>query len=156
MAIPENKKQVSVGKATIQYVDTFVRENQKPELELSAPGTLPSDVVAEHALALWTSEVAFWTLDDLYDNDLDTAKKRIDNHVSVLESANKTLNSDDVRDDAIVLRKFASLSSNLGMRTLAFDPSGYRGSAQAYPPVVFALSSFGQVRNGFNRVDSWK
>lgn len=154
LAIPEDKKEIPVGKATIQYVDTFVRENQKPELELSIPGNLPDDLVVEHALALWTSEVAFWTLDDLYENDLDTAKKRIENHVSILESANKDLNSDDVRDDAISLRKLASLSSNLGMAIMASDVSGgYRGvSTQTYP-VMFALNTFGRVTNGFNRLN---
>ncbi|MEL4894808.1 hypothetical protein, partial [Crocosphaera sp. Alani8] len=105
----------------------------------------------EHALALWTSEVAFWTLDDLYENDLDTAKKRIENHVSLLESANKALNSHDIRDDAIALRKLTSLASNLGMAMMVSDSPGYRGSAQPY--AMFALSSFGRVRNGFNRVD---
>ena len=152
LAIPEEKMEIPVGKVTIQYVDTFVRKNQKPELELSVPGTLPRDLVVEHALALWTSEVAFWTLDDLYENDLDIAKKRIENHVSLLESANKTLNSHDLRDDAIALRKMASLASNLGRMTVAFDSSGYRGSSQP-SPVIFALSSFGRVTNGFNRVD---
>lgn len=151
LAIPEEKMEVSVGKATIQYVDTFVRKNQKPELELSVPGTLPSDLVVEHALALWTSEVAFWTLDDLYENDLDSAKKRIENHVSLLESANKALNSHDVRDDAIALKKMASLAGNLGMAMMVSDSPGSRGSAQPY--AMFALSSFGRVRNGFNRVD---
>ena len=154
LAIPEDKKELPLGKATIQYVDTFVRENQKPELELSIPGNLPEDLVVGHALALWTSEVAFWTLDDLYENDLDTAKKRIENHVSILESANRDLNSDDVRDDAISLRKFVSLAGNLGMKVMAFDTTGgYRGFAPSSPPVIYALSTFGRVRNGFNRVN---
>ena len=149
LTVPKNKIEFPIGKATIQYVDTFVRKNQKPELELSAPGNLHRDVVVQHALALRTSEIAFWTLEDLYENDLDTAKKRILNHVSLLESSNKDLDSDYVRDDVIALKKFASLADNLGMPMKFADYSA--GSAQPY--AIFALSSFGRVRGGFNRAD---
>jgi uncharacterized protein YegL len=147
--IPENKQQTSIGKAIVQYLDTFTRQNQKPEWELSFPGNLPPDLVVEHGLALWTSEVAFYTIDDLYEQDINTAKKRIENHVALLCSVNDVLNSSYLSDDAITLRKFLSLSENLGKLRAASDVSPQ--GTQAY--CVYSLSEFGRVRNGFNRVN---
>ena len=40
------------------------------------------------------------------------------------------------------------------MRIIAFDATGgYRGFAASSSPVIFALSTFGRVRNGFNRLN---
>ncbi|NES06091.1 MAG: VWA domain-containing protein, partial [Okeania sp. SIO2F4] len=114
LAISEPNNLSSIGEATVQYVDTFKRENQKRQLSLSSSGNLPSDLVAEHALGLWTSEVAFYILDDLYESDLETAERRIENHVSVLQSANYYLDSEPIRDDVITLIKLLSLAQNLG------------------------------------------
>ena len=147
--IPEDKQQTSIGKATVQYLDTFTRQNQKPEWKLSAPGNLPPNLVVEHGLALWTSEVAFYTIDDLYEQDINTAKKRIENHVALLCSANDVIDSPYLSDDAITLRKFLSLSENLGKLRAVSDVSPQ--GAQAY--CVYSLSEFGRVRNGFNRVN---
>ena len=147
LAIPETKQQTGVGKATVQYLDTFTRQNQKPEWELSFPGSLPSDLVVEHGLALWTSEVAFFAIDDLYEQDINTAKKRIENHATLLYSVNDTLSSSYLTDDVITLRKFLSLSGNLGkIQTVSDMPT--RGGQNFY---TYTLSKFGRVRNGFNR-----
>jgi Mg-chelatase subunit ChlD len=150
LAIPEEKRQTAIGKATVQYVDTFARKNQKPELELSFAGNLPSDLVVEHALALWTSEIAFYTLDDLYQKDIDTAQKRIENHVALLSCANDKLTSEYLADDIITLKKILSLAENLGKIRFVSD-SYPQNSSGNY--LIYSLDEFGRVRNGFNRVD---
>ena len=145
--IPEDKQKTSIGKTTVQYLDTFTRQNQKPEWELSFPGNLPPDLVVEHGLALWTSEVAFYTIDDLYEQDINTAKKRIENHVALLCSVNDVLNSPYLSDDAITLRKFLSLSQNLG-KLRSFSDISPQGAKAYY---IYSLNEFGRVRSGFNR-----
>lgn len=148
LSIPENV--TSIGEAKVQYLDTFKRENQIAPLTLSSPGNLPSNLVIEHALGLWTSEVVFYVLDDLYQNDLETAKQRINNHAVLLDSANNNLQSESVKDDVITLRKLSSLSENLGLAASTSDGSvvsPQRG--QTY--FMHSLNQFGRVRNGFNR-----
>ncbi|HYX18565.1 MAG TPA: VWA domain-containing protein [Nostoc sp.] len=149
LSIPEEKSQISIGKATVQYVDTFARKSQKPEFSLSFPGNLPLDLVIEHSLALWTSEVAFYVLDDLYENDISTAQKRIDKHVSLLRAANSDLVSDYIGDDAVTLSKFASLFENLGKAQLVSDVTPYQ--YQSF--LAYEISSFGKVKSGFRRAD---
>ncbi|MEI3651729.1 MAG: VWA domain-containing protein [Dolichospermum lemmermannii FEM_B0920] len=146
LAIPEEKSQIPIGKTTVQYVDTFARETQKPEFDLEFTGNLPTDLVVEHSLALWTSEVAFYVLDDLYAKDINTAKKRIEKHVSLLRSTSDNFPSDYIRDNAVTLSKFASLFDNLDRRLLVSDQNH-----QNY--LIYSLSSFGQLQNGFRRAD---
>ena len=146
LAIPEEKSQIPIGKTTVQYVDTFARETQKPEFDLEFTGNLPTDLVVEHSLALWTSEVAFYVLDDLYAKDINTAKKRIEKHVSLLRSTSDNFPSDYIRDNAVTLSKFASLFDNLDKRLLVSDQNH-----QNY--LIYSLSCFGQVQNGFRRAD---
>ncbi len=150
LGIPEEKSQIPVGNATVQYVDTFARKSQKPEFKLTFPGNLPSDLVIEHSLALWTSEVAFYVLDDLYDKDIKTAQKRIEKHVSLLRAASSNLESDYVADDAVTLSKFASLFENLGQVQLVSDVTP---SHQPQYILYCGLSDFGRVRGGFRRAD---
>ncbi|MDJ0519897.1 MAG: VWA domain-containing protein [Trichodesmium sp. MO_231.B1] len=150
LAISEPNNLNSIGEATVQYVDTFKRQNQKRQLTLSPSGNLPSDLVTEHALGLWTSEVAFYILDDLYESDLETAEKRIENHITVLKSANYYLDSEPIEDDVITLRKLLSLAQNLGKVGTSSDT--YPQQRQDF--FIFSVSDFGRVRNGFNRNSS--
>lgn len=149
LAIPNKKNINYIGQATVQYVDTFKRKNQKTQLTLSLPGNLQSDLVTEHALGLWTSEVAFYVLDDLYQNDLETAERRIENHVAVLSAVNTSLDSDTIRDDIITLKKLLSLAQNLGKTRTASDIP-YQDRQDFF---VYNLNNFGKVRNGFTRVN---
>ncbi|BAY95739.1 MULTISPECIES: vWA domain-containing protein [unclassified Tolypothrix] len=150
LGIPEEKSQMPVGKATVQYVDTFARKSQKPEFALAFAGNLAPDLVVEHSLALWTSEVAFYVLDDLYEKDVKTAQKRIEKHASLLRVASSDLGSDYIADDAVTLCKFASLFENLGRVQLMSDVT----PSQPYQNVLyFGLSEFGRVRGGFRRAD---
>ena len=142
LSLPDNI--ISIGNATVQYSDIFKRENRRIPLNLSLPGNLPSEVVIEHALGLWTSEVVYYALEDLYQQDLETAKKRIDNHVNILDFANKQLESDSVNDDAIVMKKFQSLSKNLGKIINTSD------APQVQRAFTYGLDQYGRARGGYN------
>lgn len=147
LGIPEEKKRNAVGAATVQYVDTFARKNEKRELKLAPRGELFTDLVVQHALALWTSEVIFYALDDLYERDIETAEKRLDNHISTVKSANTALKSEILADDAITLSKFASLAQNLGKSRNVTDVA----TAPQETILVYGLNEFGRSRNGFIR-----
>jgi Mg-chelatase subunit ChlD len=143
------KDRLKVGKATVQYVDTFARKNEKHEICLELDGQLPPGALVQHALGLWTSEVVFYALDDLYQEDLHTARERIEEHINLLESANADLSSEQLKDDVATLRKFLVLAENLGQVWIVYDEP--TPGAQA---VLFhTLNAFGRVRNGFDRAD---
>ncbi len=150
LGIPETKQDAPIGKATVQYVDTFARENRKHVLELSPNGTLPPNVITQHALGLWTSEIAFFALDDLYEHDLKTAQTRIQQHISVLDAANAEFQSPHLADDIITLKNFVSLTNNLG-RVKSFSEQPPSAGAGAY--YMFKLNEFGRVRGGFQRMN---
>ncbi|HEY9831351.1 MAG TPA: VWA domain-containing protein [Stenomitos sp.] len=156
LGIPAEKSQNTVGKATVQYVDTFARTNRSHEVNLSSLGVIDAELVIQHALGLWSSEVAFYTLDDLYEKDFQTAKDRIANHVKLLRAANDDLESEFIADDIVVFEKFMSLSQNLGRRLLPDEaPRFPSGSAAVHPVQAYflcSLNDYGRVKNGFNRM----
>ncbi len=140
--VPENK--ITIGSATIQYTDTVARQNVKNEIQLvESNSQIKSDVVVRHALSLWTSEVVYYALDDLYQYDLETARTRIENYIETLKLANEYINSDQIRDDIVTLNKFLSLSKNLGQINNPFD--------QNIQTMLFhTLNQFGDIRDGYN------
>ncbi|WP_322745048.1 vWA domain-containing protein [Leptolyngbya ectocarpi] len=154
LGVPDEKIQNAIGKATVQYVDTFARANCSRSIDLSSPGVIDSELVTEHALGLWSSEIAFHTLDDLYEKDFQTAKERISNHVRLLSAANDDLQSEFISDDIVIFQKFMSLSQNLGKRLLAAEPSTFRSAGMSIGPTYFtcALNEYGRVKNGFQRM----
>lgn len=131
------------GTATVQYVDTLVRQNKKQQFALDLQGKIPSDLVAEHGTGLWTSEVIFYAIDDLYEGDINTFKKRIENHIKVLENVGLKLRSSYIADDKIVLGKFLSLADNLGKVNSGSDEDGTQ------QVTMRSLNTFGRLRNGF-------
>jgi hypothetical protein len=139
----------SIGKATVQYFDTFARKNQMHQLEdlsLKNQGQITPQIVAQHALGLWTSEVVYYALDDLYETDLNTIEKRIGAHISMLETAANNLASDPLKGDIITLRNFLSLTQNMGkVVNVSDNPQEIRAN------FISGLNVFGRVRNGFVR-----
>ena len=139
-----------LGQATVQYVDTVARQPVRHELTLSPVGAIPDSAVAVHAIGLWTSEVTFYALDDLYANDRATAKERLTRHISTLEFMHKSVPAPEFLDDQVTFRKFISLSGNLGSPVNFFDASAAGGGPFGY--TTFMLSSFGQIRSGYHRL----
>jgi uncharacterized protein YegL len=132
------------GTATVQYLDTLARENRRHEFDLTEAGTIPAEAVLAHAVGLRTSEITFYALDDLYQNDRETAKTRLSNHIQILEAAYRYQPVAQFRDDQVTVRKLMSLAANLGQPfRLAED------IASPFGTTIFAMSQFGQVRSGY-------
>jgi len=149
LAIPSEVE--SVGQLRAQYIDTSVRENRSIEFTAEITGgELADETVLQHALGLWTSEIVYYALDDLYVQDLDTATARIEAHIGQLNMANNTLNSAQITDDIVTLRKFVSLAENLG-QILTFSDASATSSEGI---LVSSLNEFGRVHNGIDRLAS--
>ncbi|MFE2507846.1 VWA domain-containing protein [Streptomyces naganishii] len=146
LSVPPGREAPGIGGATVQYVDTLTREPHRHELDLGAGWTLPEETVTVHAVGLWTSEVTFQALDDLYDRDRDAATKRLTHHIQVLRAAHSRLPAKEFRDDQVTLQKLITLTGTLDTR-VSFSDMPQAGGATA--PAIMAMSDFGRVRSGF-------
>ncbi|WUH98909.1 VWA domain-containing protein [Spirillospora sp. NBC_00431] len=139
----------ALGSATVQYVDVLARDNRRHEWSLTPAGTISAQTVAVHAIGLWTSEITFYALDDLYEHDRATAKQRLSRHAEVLRNAYSTMRVPQLRDDRVTLIKLISLSGNLDQPATWHDPVGPADAMRGY--AVHALNAFGRVRAGYTR-----
>ena len=139
----------SLGRAAVQYVDTLARDNRRHELSLTPDGTIPEQTVAVHTIGLWTSEITFYALDDLYEFDRATAKERLSRHAEVLQNAYSKMPVSQFRDDRVTLIKLISLSGNLGRPAAWHDPG--RPADAAWNFAVHTMNAFGRVRAGYTR-----
>ncbi|MET9496500.1 VWA domain-containing protein [Streptomyces sp. NPDC006552] len=145
IAVPPGRGLPGVGSATVQFVDTVAREGLRRDIDLSDGFTLAAETVQVHAVGLWTSEVTFSALDDLYERDRDTARKRLSEHIQILKSAHLHLPAREFVDDQITLSKLATLAGALDtVRSYSDPPRGGAGLA----PAMVAISEFGRVRSG--------
>ncbi|SFR30061.1 Secreted protein containing Ig-like domain and vWFA domain [Lentzea waywayandensis] len=131
------------GTATVQHVDLVAGGNRLQKLRLGADSTIAPETAFAHAVGLWTSEITFYALDDLYQNDRETANSRLAEHVETLRQAHAHTPAPQFRDDQVTFRKLMSLTANLGT-VRAFSDTG---DAVA----VHVLNAFGQSRSGFAR-----
>ena len=141
----ENSLMDSIGSATINYIDAFKKENKSHNLIFDSENEIPAEIVVQHGLGLWTSEVIFDALEDLYQEDLPTAKSRIENHLELMNPTNLVLESNQIIDDRITLKKFLSIADNLGKyisNSDARDQNSY---------FMFNLNQFGQSKAGWIR-----
>ncbi|MFD4637652.1 VWA domain-containing protein [Lentzea sp. NPDC058436] len=134
----------SFGHAAVQYVDVVARANRRHDVELTA-GTIAPETVFAHAVGLRTSEIVFYALEDLYQDDREAARARLSRHVETLRAAHALSPSPQFHSDQVTLRKLASLVHNLGL-VRAWTDSGGGGSG-----TIFALNRLGQSRSGFAR-----
>ena len=149
--VPDGADVSDAGRAVVQYVDTVARANRRHDLALTFDGEIPAATVAAHAIGLWTSEITFYALDDLYAQDRAAAKERLSRHMKVLRAAHKAMPVRQFVDDQVIMAKLISLSENLGRPMAWDDPGPRRGGA----PLVYAMhtmNAFGQVRAGYNKV----
>lgn len=149
LAVPDGAGLEGLGKATVQYVDALARGARRHELDLGSPGLIPDALVAAHAIGLWTSEVTFYALDDLYEDDRATAKERLTRHIAALRVASEHVPAPQFADDQVVLRKLISLSSNL-QRPQSFVESGVPGGGP-WQYATYTMNQFGRVRGGYDR-----
>ena len=148
--VPSGTDVSSLGNATVQYVDTVARDNRRHELALTPAGVIPETTVAVHAIGLWTSEITFYALDDLYQYDRATAKERLSQHIKTLQSVHRLVPAPQFRDDQITVAKLISLSENLD-RPMTWTDSGARSGGATWNYTVHAMSMFGRARAGYNR-----
>jgi len=150
LEVPDGADLASLGRARVQYVDTIARDNRRHDLTLSPGGTIPDSTVVVHAVGLWTSEITFYALDDLYQDDRAAAKERLTRHANTLRSLHQVVPARQFLDDQVTVFKLVSLSGNLG-RPMVWADSGLPGGS-VWDYGVYALNKFGQVRAGYNRV----
>ena len=146
VAMKASRARQSLGTVALQYSDVFAQKNTLTELDLAGSGNLEPALVAQHALQLHTSEVVFYALDDLYAQDANTAKTRLDSHIAKLASLKSSYSEDQIADDRVTLGKLISLIGNLGLVKSFTDASGTQ--AVTY----HQLRAFGEIRNGYHRV----
>lgn len=132
------------GTATVQYVDALARDNRRHVLQLGVDTSIAPETVFAHAVGLWTSEITFYALDDLYQNDRETASSRLEGHVNTLLQAHSRAPSAQFGDDRVTFMKLISLTKNLGLLR-AWSDSGNQAFTE------YALNRFGQTRSGFAR-----
>ena len=149
LAIPDGVDTGGLGTASVQYVDALAREARRHEIALGAPGQIPEAVVAGHAIGLWTSEVTFYALDDLYEDDRATPKERLTRHIKILRAASQYVPAPWLTDDQVVLAKLISLTDNL-QRPRAWDDS-LAGSAAPMQFTMHTMNTLGRVRGGYVR-----
>jgi Mg-chelatase subunit ChlD len=147
LAVRPGSAPPSFGTATVQYVDCVARASRRQELALSSAGAIPAATTLVHGVGLWTSETTFYALDDLYQNDRETAKHRLSNHVQTLQAAYADVPVTQFRDDQVTLRKLISLTDNLGRAISWAEDTGQGRVGYA----MYAMNGLGQVRSGFVR-----
>ncbi|MGW5610069.1 VWA domain-containing protein [Streptomyces sp. NPDC003753] len=143
--VPPGRDPEGLGTATVQYVDTVARASRRHEIDLSKAPTLAEEIVTVHAIGLWTSEVTFYALDDLYDRDREAAKNRLTQHIEILKAAHSRLPADEFRDDQVTLQKLITLAGTLGTMVSFSDAS----HGPHFATTVRAMNDFGRVRSGF-------
>ncbi|WP_425247100.1 VWA domain-containing protein [Streptomyces sp. NEAU-NA10] len=143
--VPAERKPAGLGTATVQYVDTLARESRQHEIDLARDATLTAETVLVHGVGLWTSEVTFHALDDLYEHDREAARRRLERHLQALDAAHAHLPAPEFRDDKVTLRKFLSLADSLGT-AVSFSDSPTAGAGHT----VQLMNTFGRVRSGFS------
>ncbi len=143
LAMSDGQALSNYGNATMQYVDTFARDNRQSKIALNKGGKIPANLVVEHGTGLWTSEVIFDAIDDLHQGDIGTFKQRLENHIEVLENLAGDLGSSYLADDKIVLRKFMILAENLGKPHAPSDKNAQQVTTMR------SLNAFARLRNGF-------
>ena len=149
LAIPDDMDTGGLGTASVQYVDAMARDARRHEIALGAPGQIPEAVVTGHAIGLWTSEVTFYALDDLYEDDRATAKERLTRHIKILQAASQYVPAPWFTDDQVVLAKLISLTDNL-QRPRAWDDS-LAGGAAPMQFTMHTMNTLGRVRGGYVR-----
>ncbi len=99
-------------------------------------------------VTLWTSEVTFYALDDLYEDDRVTAKERLTRHIRILRAASQYVSAPWLTDDQVLLSKLISLTDNL-QRPRALDDSLAGAAPMQF--TMHTMNALGRMRGGYVR-----
>ncbi|WP_145968970.1 VWA domain-containing protein [Streptomyces hyaluromycini] len=144
--VPPDRDLAGLGTAVVQYVDTQARESRRHTLDLALGHALAEETVLVHGVGLWTSEVTFYALDDLYDRDKEAAKKRLERHLNTLQIAHRHVPAPEFRDDSVTLRKFMTLADSLGT-VMSFSDHAHGGG---FASAIHGMNEFGRMRSGYS------
>jgi len=145
VAAPPGADRGVYGEATLQYVDVLERAARSLQVTLNDDGLLNSRIVTEHAMQLWTSEVVYEALEDMYQNNPDMARDQIERHAQRLQLSSLQLNSQRLNSDRVTLMKFGTLLDNIGKPLNVLDRS--HNLVQEF--MIHKLNEFGRVRSGY-------
>ena len=151
IAVPAASDTV-IGNGSVSYVDPGTGNITETRLPLSlgsSPVKLAPDLVIRHALGLWTSDTVLYAVDDLAQNDLETAAARLVGYTAELDSAYTDLKTVWLAEDVTSVRKLALLANSLA----AGDVSG-RAADDTRSLLLYELNALGRARDGFTRVDA--
>lgn len=138
-----------IGTATVSYIDTRLHAPRQIALPLSRGPSLlklPADLVVHHALAAWTSEVAFYALDDIAAGDFTTAAERLDAHLTYLRAADRDLRTVWLQESIATVEQLHLLASVIQDHNLAIRT---RNDAEIL--LTYGLAALGRAGAGFSR-----
>ncbi len=146
VAVPEALDD-AIGTAAVTYGDTASGRPVEASLTLTVredPAKLRDHLVFQHGLSLWSSDVAFYALDDLDQEDYATASARLATHARGLEDAYTGWQRSWLSDDIATVQKLALLGDSLATGRL-----GTRARTDALALLRYSLETFGRARSGF-------
>jgi Mg-chelatase subunit ChlD len=146
VAVPEALL-AELGTAAVTYVDTATGEHVEDGLVLTLedrPTSLRRHVIIQHAVGLWSSDVAFYTLDDLAQDDRETASARLAAHAASLAAAHDEWQRSWLDDDTVTMRRLSLLAESLATGRL-----GARAASDTLALLRYTLETFGRARSGF-------
>jgi uncharacterized protein YegL len=148
LALPQERLN-PIGSVTVRYTDvpnTVKRETEVLLSRGSSPSRITSDLVMRHAVSSWSAEVALYALDDVNQDDTETAEARLSSHIARLKSLNEEVSTAWLVDDIETLNKILILTGSLAEGNLS-----RQRAAEARALLTYALKAFGQAHNGVNR-----
>jgi len=146
IALPAESPLITAGWVDLTYVDAAAARPVATThaLPLGASlAKLPVDLVVQHALGAWTSEVAFHTLDDLNQDDLATAARRLATHRAALDAAYADLTTVWVAKELETVTHLSTLADALAAGELT-----QRQTADTRALLTYALEALGKTRSG--------
>lgn len=106
----------AIGDVELTYVDTATARAVRTTESLTFGASwakLPEVLVLHHAIGAWTSDVAFYALDDVLQDDLATATARLTAHLAALEAAYPDVTTVWLQEDIETVRTLTTLAAAL-------------------------------------------
>ena len=146
IALPAESPLITAGWVDLTYVDAAAAQPVATTQALALGASLaklPVGLVLQHALGAWTSEVAFHALDDLNQDDLATAARRLTTHRSALAAAYADLTTVWVAKESATVTQLSTLADALAAGDLTRAQT-----ADARALLTYGLEALGKTRTG--------
>lgn len=146
LAIPADQGD-KIGDVEARYTDTVAAQTRTIERDLILSADLWKlswDVVLQHALSLWTSEVIYYALDDVLLDDLTTAEARLETHLTQMTRMYEDRKVTGLSEQIEALEKLLTVVRSLESGTGA-------AAAARRELLLYELKAFGRALNGFDQ-----